>query len=180
MVDVRNSVIQTVRIGVNQFIESVEASLNIPVAGSYVVNAARVIGTVRLIQAQTQIREITTPPTTITGIYVDISDGVNPPEKITSSAPGATLTGAKPGTVMFKGQGSLQPLVVLLSDRARSWECTGPFCSEGTSVVLSEADGLETFLRFHITTGGALTGAAISSFTWEAYPIGRLELLEFS
>lgn len=176
MVDVRDSAIQGVRIGVNQYINSVESELDLTIPGTYEINAARVVGCVRLIQAQVQFTRVTTI-NGVTDVWSDLWDGtVSDP---VTKSPGADLSAAQVGTTLFKSQGKLFPFEVLLSDRGRTYECTGPFCAEGTSVVMNAKNGADTFLRVILTIGGPLDAAAIASFTWEAYPQGRLELLTF-
>jgi len=163
-----------VRIGVNQYIESVNSTLYFETAGTYIVNAARVIGAVRVLEAQGVITRLGAI-NGMTDVWADLWDGT---ESIpVTKTPGANLSAAQVGTIFFRSGNALQPLEVMISDKVRFYECGTPLCTQQNAYTANAKNGVDTFLRFHFTLGGLFDGDANVSFTWESYPEGRLELL---
>lgn len=176
MVDVRDSAIQGVRIGVNRYINSVSNTLYLDTPGTYTVNAARVIGGVRVLEGHGVITRLDAI-NGVTNLWSDLWDGTK--STPVTKTPGADLSDAQVGTLFFRSGNALSPMEVMISDEGRFYECTTPLCTQQNAYTLNAKNGVETFLRFHLTIGGLLDGETIVSFTWEAYPQGRLELLTF-
>lgn len=176
MVDVRDSAIQGVRIGVNQYINSVSNTLYLETPGTYTISAAKVVGAVRVLEAQGQITRLDAI-NGLTNLWADLWDGTIS-DPITKT-PGADLSSAQVGTIFFRSGSKLQPFETMISDEGRVYECATPLCTQQNAYTLNAKNGVDTFIRFHLTIGGLLDGEAVVSFVWESYPLGRLELLTF-
>lgn len=174
MAEVRNSIVQTVRIGVNRYINSISSPLYLDTPGTYILNAARIIGGVRILEGQGTITRIDAI-NGLTDLWVDFWDGTK--SVPVTKTPGADLSAAQVGTLFFRSGNKLTPLEVMISDECRLYECATPLCTQQNAYTLNGKNGVDNFLRFHLTIGGLLDAEAELSFTWEAYPGGNLELL---
>ncbi|MHC4575101.1 MAG: hypothetical protein ACYS76_13380 [Planctomycetota bacterium] len=124
-----------------------KTGLNVTGTGSISANVFKVNGAVDVIDTFAEITSVTTL-TNATAVYGDLYDGTNTVE-ITSSTPGATLSGFVAGSIMRKGQLNTAAMTVLNADEVRMFEAAN---RTAVPFIAVQKAGADTYVRFNLTT----------------------------
>jgi hypothetical protein len=122
--------------------------------GTLTAPALQFTGSIRVLRQWGKITGVTTL-TNCTDVHTDLWDDVAMnPKKLTRGNPGgAVLSGAPEGTLLFDGEDSTQPLVVMLADESRFFEV--PNKTEGKPFTLNANPLANNYLRIILTTTDA-------------------------
>lgn len=127
--------------------------------GTITIPYAKFTGSIILLNHYANIESVTTL-TNCTDVYTDVYDGTIA-EKVTAGNPGgADLSGFLSGSVIVKTEDETQPITAINSDQVRVYEADRKYVARPYTVVAKE--GLECYLRFHLTTTDSPLSAIIT------------------
>ena len=148
----------------------IDKEITVTGTGAITANVLQLVGTVVITNQWAEITEITTL-TNLTGMYADLYDGTN---IINLTADGAILSGMPVGTFFTKDKVSSETYSVNDASQARMLE-TLIDKKSGRPFTITQKDGVDTFIRLHLTTTDAPVSFKVKVH-FEYYPINSSTL----
>ena len=127
-----------------------EKTINITGTGAITASVLQLTGTVKVINQWAEITAVTTL-TNATNVYATLWDGTN---SVDLTSDGLTLSGAPVGSFFTKDQIASSPYSANIADECRLLETTADRFS-GRPFSITQKNGADTFIRFHLTTTDA-------------------------
>ena len=131
-------------------IKIIEETVNITGTGAITASLLQLTGTVKVVNQWAEITAITTL-TNATNVYATLWDGTN---SVDLTADGLTLSTATVGSFFTKDKVSTDPYSANIADQCRLLETTIDRFA-GRPFAITQKNGADTFIRFHLTTTDA-------------------------
>lgn len=140
--------------------------------GSHVVNFFKVTGSVWILEQWAVITEVT-DLTNCTAVYSTFYDGTN---TVQITADGSVLSGLSVGSAFSKLQDETQTYTVIDASQARI-TVPGSIKKQAYPFVLTQKNGVDSFLRLHLSTTSGVNFKIMTMFDWAPINGGNLEIL---